>query len=88
MKRGSSTKKFPKFSHVVVILSQSQTKLRKYEIHSWELRYPLEKEIFEDDFPFSKVRYVSSLEGNLVAVGQAEVLRMKDDLRNHYIKMR
>ena len=31
----------------------------------WELTYPIKSHIFEDDFPFPKVGYVSSLEGSL-----------------------
>ena len=30
---------------------------------SWELTYPFPKGTFEDDFPFTKVGYASSLEG-------------------------
>ena len=33
-------------------------------IPSWELTYPPKKMHFEADFPFPKVGYVSSLEGD------------------------
>ena len=33
------------------------------QIPSWELRYPLLKGTFEDDFPFPMMGYVSSLKG-------------------------
>jgi len=35
-----------------------------YELPSRELTYPPKKWHFEDDFPFPKVGYVNSLEGN------------------------
>ena len=34
------------------------------EIPSWELTYPIKNGTFEDDFPFPRVGYVNSLEGN------------------------
>ena len=36
-----------------------------YAIHSWELNISPQNGIFEDDFPFPKEGYVSSLEGIL-----------------------
>ena len=40
------------------------TYLQSKRIPSWELTYPPFKGTFEDDVPFCKVRYVSSLEDN------------------------
>jgi len=49
---------------------------QKKRVPSWELTYPLPSlpaGTFEDGFPFPKVGYVGSLEGNSIGVSLAKL---------------